>query len=65
MNLVSQKQEIIQWIKNLDDVSILNEIQMLKSKQDFNFEKSWKKGLTIEEARKKSKDFIQNLNWEK
>ena len=53
-----QKQELINWIATINDVSVLDDLTELKRRDTFNFEEEFKKGYTIEEARKISKEKI-------
>lgn len=36
-----------------------------KKDERFDFEKEWENGITVEEARKNTKDFIASLPWKK
>jgi hypothetical protein len=65
MNGTLQKAELIKWINSIEDPSVLNEIEAIKSKEKFDFEKQWARGISINEARKKSKEFIKSLPWKK
>lgn len=65
MNLTTQKSELIKWINSIEDVTILKELERIKSETTFDFEKEWSKGVSLDEARKKTKDFIKSLPWKK
>ncbi|RST28265.1 hypothetical protein [Chryseobacterium lacus] len=65
MNLAAEKNEIIKWINSLENPAIIEEINKIRKRKDFDFEKEWKEGITIAEARKKSMQFIESLNWKK
>lgn len=65
MNLTTQKSELIKWINSIEDVTILNKIENIKSETTFDFEKEWARGVSIEDARKKSNEFITSLPWKK
>jgi hypothetical protein len=65
MNLATQKDNLIKWILTIDDVDVLKKIQTIKSEETFDFEKEWARGISIEEARKKSEKFIKSLPWKK
>jgi hypothetical protein len=54
-----QKQELIDWIATINDVSVLDDLIELKRRDTFNFEEEFKKGITVEEARKISKEKIR------
>lgn len=63
MNTLQTKSEIINWISQLNDESILNNILALKNNQVSKIEADLQKGISINEARKASKEFIKNLPW--
>jgi hypothetical protein len=65
MNLTTQKSELIKWINSIEDVSILKKLEVIKSETTFDFEKEWARGISVEDARKKSKEFIKTLPWKK
>jgi hypothetical protein len=65
MNLATQKTELIKWINSIDDFDVLKKIESIKKEETFDFEKEWENAISIEEARKKSKQFIENLAWKK
>jgi hypothetical protein len=65
MNLTTQKSELIKWINSIEDVAILEKLEVLKSETTFDFEKEWARGISVEDARKKSKEFIKTLPWKK
>ncbi len=56
---ISQKQELIDWISSVEDVSIIEDLTEMKRRTTFNFEEEFKKGLTIDEAKKLSKEKIR------
>ena len=58
-----QKQELIDWISNMNDVSALDNLTELKRRETFNFEEEFKKGLTVEEFRTAIKKRIRNYDW--
>lgn len=65
MEIATQKKEIIDWILSIEDQSILNEIESLKPRKDFDFDEEFKKGLTVEEFRKAIKERIKTYSWKK
>ena len=65
MNIATQKENLIKWILTIEDSQILNKLESVKSEVTFDFEKEWERSIPIEEARKKSKDFIKSLPWKK
>ncbi len=54
-----QKQELIDWIATINDVSVLEDLTELKRRETFNFQEEFKKGMTIDEAKKLSKEKIR------
>lgn len=65
MNLTTEKNEIIKWINSLENPILIEEINKIRKREKFNFEKEWKEGITISEARKKTSNFIKSLPWKK
>ena len=65
MNIATQKDNLIKWIQTVEDVAILKKIESIKSEETFDFEKEWARSISIDEARKKSKEFIKTLPWKK
>ena len=65
MNLASEKNEIIKWIHSLENPAFIEEINKIRKKKSFDFEKEWREGITVSEARKKTSEFIKSLNWKK
>lgn len=65
MDIAVEKKEIIKWINSLDNPIVIEQIKSIKEQETepFDFEKEWANGITIEEARKKTHDFIKNLPW--
>lgn len=65
MNIATQKDNLIKWIQTIEDATILKKIESIKSDDTFDFEKEWARGVSVEEARKKSQEFIKTLPWKK
>ena len=65
MNIATQKDNLIRWIQTLEDTTILKKIESIKSEDTFDFEKEWERSISLEEARKKSQEFIKTLPWKK
>lgn len=63
MEIVTQKQEIIDWILSVEDKEVLNEIETLKKRSSFNFDEEFKNGLTADEFRKGTTAFLKSLPW--
>ncbi len=49
---ISQKQELIDWITSIEDVSVIENLTEIKKRTTFDLEEEFKKGLTIEESKK-------------
>lgn len=60
---LTAKQELIHWINDLKSEDIVSELLLIKEK--IAFYERMQKGITGEEARAKSIDFIKSLNWKK
>ncbi len=56
---LTQKQELIDWIASIENTDVIHELLNLKRQATFDFDEEFKKGLTVEEARKLSKDKIR------
>lgn len=65
MNIATQKDNLIKWIQTIEDATILKKIESIKSEETFDFEKEWARSVSLEEARKKSQEFIKTLPWKK
>ena len=65
MNLASEKNEIIKWIHSLENPAVIEETNKIRNRKSFDFEKEWREGITVSEARKKTSEFIKSLNWKK
>lgn len=65
MEIATQKKEIIDWILSIEDQDILNEIESLKPRKNFDFDEEFKKGLTVEEFRIAIKERIKSYNWKR
>ncbi len=64
METTTSKKELIDWISNLKDEKLLLELAMIKRKATFNFDEEFKKGITLDEARKRSVEKIRKY-WSK
>ena len=78
--ILKAKKELIHWISNLDDLDVLSELLELKDKDESiplvsetqaeygvkdDFDKRFTKGLTLEESKKRTFDFVESLAWKK
>ncbi|MFY7741381.1 MAG: hypothetical protein ACOVQR_01945 [Flavobacterium sp.] len=64
MGTATSKKELIDWISNLNDEKMLHELAMIKQKATFNFDEEFKKGIPLEEAKKRSIEKIRKY-WSK
>jgi hypothetical protein len=64
MGTATSKKELIDWISNLNDEKMLYELTMIKQKATFNFDEEFKKGISLEEAKKRSIEKIRKY-WSK
>ena len=65
MNIIAEKNEIIKWVNSLDNPAVIEKINSIRKRETFDFEKEWAEGITIDEARIKTSDFIKSLPWKK
>lgn len=65
MEILAQKKEIIDWILSIEDQTVLNEIEMLRKQSIFDFDEEFKKGISGEELKKRTTEFIKKLPWKK
>ena len=67
MDIAVEKKDIIKWINSIDNPVIQDQNKKIQKSDTvpFDFEKEWENGITIEEARKKTSEFIKSLPWEK
>lgn len=72
MEIATQKKEIIDWILSLEDQTVLNEIESLKRQVNFDFDEDpsdselaeeFKKGISGEELKKRTTEYIKSLPW--
>ncbi|MFC6268567.1 hypothetical protein [Frigoriflavimonas asaccharolytica] len=79
-SMIEVKKKLIEWIENLDDLEIVAELIELKNKSNQpllveesqaeyaiadDFDERFAKGYTMEESRKRTREFISNLPWKK
>ena len=60
---LTAKEELIHWINDLKNEEIFSELFVIKEKVSFH--EKMQKGLSSNEARSKTIDFIKSLNWKK
>lgn len=65
MEILAQKKEIIDWILSIEDQTVLNEIETLKKQTSFNFDEELKKGISGEELKKRTTEYLKILPWKK
>ncbi len=62
---ISQKQELIDWISSIEEVSIIEDLTEMKRRATFNFDEEFKKGITGEELKRRTTEFLKTLPWKK
>lgn len=65
MNLSVEKNEIIKWVQSLENPVLIEEINKIRKKKEFDFEKEWERSISGDELKTKTKDFLQSLPWKK
>ena len=65
MNLAAEKQEIIKWIESLENPVLIDQINKIRKKKSFDFEKEWERSISGEELKKRTKDYLKTLPWKK
>lgn len=65
MNLASEKSELIKWINSLENPSIIAELNKIRKREHFDFEKEQERGISGEEMKKRTTDFLKTLPWKK
>ncbi|UFH32798.1 hypothetical protein LNP04_03505 [Chryseobacterium sp. C-71] len=78
--IIEAKKELIQWIKEMDELEDIAELLEIKHRMVSNvvvaeaqaeyvvkddFDDRFAKGLTSAESRKRTKEFIEKLPWKK
>ena len=63
MEVLAQKKEILDWISGLDNPVILNAVYSIKQKQEISFKERFEKGITAEEFKEKTTQFLKSLPW--
>ena len=62
---ITQKQELIDWISTIEDVEVIKELMNLKKNATFNFDEEFKKGISANEFRERTTEYIKSLPWKK
>jgi hypothetical protein len=65
MNISAEKNEIIKWINSLENPDTIEEINKIRLRKSFDFEKEWERGISGEELKKRTKEYIKSLPWKK
>jgi len=78
--ILEAKKELIQWIKEMDELEDIVELLEIKNRKKSvyqvaepqteyavkdDFDERFAKGLTSEESRRKTREFIERLPWKK
>ena len=62
--VLSSKQELIDWISTIEDPETLMILKGIKHEATFNFDEELKKSIPVAEARKRSLENIRKI-WKK
>lgn len=65
MNITAEKNEIIKWVNSLENPVIIEQINKIRKKEPFDFEKEWARSITSGELKQHTKEFLKSLHWEK
>ena len=65
MNLASEKNEIIKWIHSLENPAVIEEINKIRNRKSFDFEKEWERSISGEELKKRTTAYLKTLPWKK
>ncbi len=67
MDIVAEKKEIIRLLNSLENPVVIEQIKRIKERdtRSFDFEKEWADGITSDELRKSTKEFLASLPWKK
>ena len=63
--IISQKQELIDWISSIEDISMIENLTEMKRRATFNFDEEFNKGITGEELKRRLRKHISELPWKK
>uniref|UniRef100_UPI00404B81F9 hypothetical protein n=1 Tax=Flavobacterium sp. TaxID=239 RepID=UPI00404B81F9 len=64
MILTTQKKEIVQWLKTVEDPKIIEQINLIR-KEKVDFDALLKDCIQVEVLKQKTTDFITSLPWKK
>lgn len=63
MDIVLEKEILIHWIKSIDNEELISKIKEIKKSEDFDFEREWERSISGEELKKRTKAFIETLDF--
>lgn len=63
MEVKSKKEELLQWLENLDDPDTILELYALKKRSEFDFDKEFARGYTPDEFRREMHKRIKAYPW--
>lgn len=76
--IAEAKRELIEWIQGINNFEEIQELLVIKNNQNAvvaesypeyavknDFDERFAKGLTLAESRRRTREFIENLPWEK
>lgn len=65
MNIAVEKDKIIKWINSLENPIVIEQINNIRKRESFSFDKEWEKAISLDSAREKTADFIKLFPWKK
>lgn len=65
MNLSAEKNEIIKWVQSLENPVLIEEINKIRKRKSFDFEKEWNEGISGDQLKTRTKEFLKSLPWKK
>jgi hypothetical protein len=65
MNVIEQRKEIAEWISGLENHEILNAIYSIKENSTLSFKEKFEKGISSDELKEKTTEFLKSLPWKK
>ena len=65
MSILTRKNELIEWISSVEDALLLDEIEKFKNYKTFDFDSEFKKGISSQELKVATTQYIKSLPWKK
>lgn len=66
MEVLTKKEELLQWLEGVTDTAVLDQIEMVKNQnRKIDFDKEWENGLTAQEFKTEMRKRINAYPWKK